>query len=323
RKDRRPDQQRRRHHLGTTVPGVLRGTDREGGAPLPVPHAVDVQGGPADDDLAGRRHDRQRLLGGDPRGQPGAVCRVQGRRERADLRTRARGGPARRPGRGHRPGRDARPGTSDLPRGRRPDRAGEGLVPADRGPDRRLHRPRPLRDAPRAGRADLLPRVPGGLVRHRLGPPRRRRRPGLTRLTLKPMTTTTPAPRHGHHHATERLRALHDAVTARGSAAVLVTAPARGGKIHHADSEMSRTSGVTSLLVRALPWEQDTPWVVAERILRRLPRPASAPGDGNDDGTAPEQAAPVDSLTAALENAGPGSLVVIDDADQADPASLR
>lgn len=137
------------------------------------------------------------------------------------------------------------------------------------------------------------------------------------------MTTTTPAPRHGHHHATERLRALHDAVTARGSTVVLVTAPDGGGKSHLVDSVLSGTSGVTSVLVRALPWEQDTPWVVAERILRRLPRPASAPGDGNDDGTAPEQAAPVDSLTAALENAGPGSLVVIDDADQADPASLR
>src|SRR5699024_962029 len=134
---------------------------------------------------------------------------------------------------------------------------------------------------------------------------------------------TTPAPRHGHHHATERLRALHDAVTARGSTVVLVTAPDGGGKSHLVDSVLSGTSGGTSLLVRPLRWQQHTPGAVAGRILRRLPRPAPAPADGNADGTAPEQAAPVDSVTAALETAGRGSLVVVDDADQADPASLR
>lgn len=147
--------------------------------------------------------------------------------------------------------------------------------------------------------------------------------------------------RHGHHRAAERLRHIHSAVVDRGSAVVLVTAPDGGGKSHLVDTVLTATTGVTTVLTRALPWEQDVPWVTADRVLQRLPRPAAGPvpepdtgtsgrADGQPRGQEPPGAATersaaqvVDALTAAIGDAGVGTIIVIDDADHADPDSLR
>ncbi|MFN3338388.1 MAG: LuxR C-terminal-related transcriptional regulator [Dietzia sp.] len=139
--------------------------------------------------------------------------------------------------------------------------------------------------------------------------------------------TTMPSliPRHGHHRAAERLREIHGAVVDRGSSVVLVAAPYGGGKSHLVDTLLTGTTGVTTVLTRALPWEHDVPWVTADRILQRLPR-AAAVGDGEAPGAVPvERTATqvVDALDAALGGAGAGTVIVIDDADHADPDSLR
>lgn len=147
--------------------------------------------------------------------------------------------------------------------------------------------------------------------------------------------------RHGHHRAAERLRHIHSAVVDRGSAAVLVTAPDGGGKSHLVDTVLTATTGVTTVLTRALPWEQNDPWVTADRILQRLPRPAAVPApvpsagtNGDTSGEAdaenthtaiPERSASqvAEALTIAIGLAGTGTIIVIDDADHADPDSLR
>ncbi|MEH6382789.1 MAG: ATP-binding protein, partial [Dietzia cercidiphylli] len=139
--------------------------------------------------------------------------------------------------------------------------------------------------------------------------------------------TTMPSliPRHGHHRVVERLRELHDAVVDRGSSVVLVTAPYGAGKSHLVDTLLTGTTGVTTVLTRALPWEHDVRWVIADRILRRLP-PVAPPGDGETPGPAGVErtgSRVVDELDAALGGAGAGTVIVIDDADHADPGSLR
>ncbi|AWH91708.1 helix-turn-helix transcriptional regulator [Dietzia lutea] len=139
------------------------------------------------------------------------------------------------------------------------------------------------------------------------------------------MTFAHPVPRYGHHRAADRLHAIHGAVAGKRSSIVLVTAADGGGKSHLVDSVVSELSGVTSVLVRALPWEKDARWVVAARVLERLPRPDAEPSRR----PGPEEAEPagdrvlVDALAGALVSAGPGAVVVVDDAEYADPASLR
>ena len=131
--------------------------------------------------------------------------------------------------------------------------------------------------------------------------------------------------RHGHHRAVERLRELHGAVVGRGSSVVLVTAPDGGGKSHLVDTVLTGTTGVTTVLTRALPWEQDVPWVTADRILQRLPRAATESDEEEPGPDVAERTAAtvVAALVAAIGAAGTGTIIVIDDADHADPDSLR
>lgn len=133
---------------------------------------------------------------------------------------------------------------------------------------------------------------------------------------------------HGHHRTAQRLREIHDVVLAGDSTVVLVSAPDGGGKSHLIDSVFARTSGVTSAIVRALPWEIEIPWVTVDRILERLPAPDSDSGSGSGSGSdsmGSERTATtvVEALTAAISAAGSGTVIVIDDADQADIDSLR
>lgn len=131
--------------------------------------------------------------------------------------------------------------------------------------------------------------------------------------------------RHGHHRAVERLRVLHSAVVRGGSSVVLVTAPDGGGKSHLVDTVLTGTTGVITVLTRALPWEQNVPWVIADRILQRLPRAAAESDEEAPDPGVPDRAAAtvVSALVAAIGAAGTGTIIVIDDADYADPDSLR
>lgn len=139
----------------------------------------------------------------------------------------------------------------------------------------------------------------------------------VDRHTLTPMNVTTaPVHRHGHHRATARLRRIHDEVARRGPTVVLVTAPEGGGRSHFVRGFLTSLTGVTSVLVRALPWQHDVPLATARRVLHRLPRATTAePGSAD--------APLVDVLTDALRTTGPGTVVVIDDADDADPESMR
>ncbi|MGN0100684.1 MAG: LuxR C-terminal-related transcriptional regulator [Dietzia sp.] len=160
------------------------------------------------------------------------------------------------------------------------------------------------------------------------------------------MTFAHPVPRYGHHRAADRLHAIHGAVVGKRSSIVLVTAADGGGKSHLVDSVVAELSGVTSVLVRALPWEKDARWVVAARVLERLPRPENEPARrpapegsevagvarGAEVAGVAEMAHPgeedggrvlVEALALALISAGPGAVVVVDDAEYADPASLR
>ncbi|KZO57873.1 hypothetical protein A2U19_14085 [Dietzia maris] len=139
------------------------------------------------------------------------------------------------------------------------------------------------------------------------------------------MTFAHPVPRYGHHRAADRLHAIHGAVAGKRSSIVLVTAADGGGKSHLVDSVVAELSGVTSVLVRALPWEKDARWVVAARVLERLPRPDTEPARRPGSEEAEPVGAPVlvDALAGALVSAGPGAVVVVDDAEYADPASLR
>lgn len=151
------------------------------------------------------------------------------------------------------------------------------------------------------------------------------------------MTSATSLPRQSHHRAANRLRAIHGAVTrsTSRSSIVMVSGPVGGGKSHLVDVVLGQLTGVSSMLVRALPWEQDAHWVVAARILDRLPRPgAEVPrrpelrtpdqSDANlPDADSSGAPALVDSLARGFDAAGPGAVVVIDDAEYCDPSSLR
>lgn len=143
------------------------------------------------------------------------------------------------------------------------------------------------------------------------------------------MTFAHPVPRYGHHRAADRLHAIHGAVVGARSTIVVVTAADGGGKSHLVDSVVAELTGVTSVLVRALPWEKDARWVVAARVLERLPRtdpdPPRRPGPAEEP-RAEEPAGDavlVDALARAFVAAGPGAVVVVDDAEYADPDSLR
>ncbi|WP_295649343.1 LuxR family transcriptional regulator [uncultured Dietzia sp.] len=154
---------------------------------------------------------------------------------------------------------------------------------------------------------------------------------------------TTSLPRHSRHRAVDRLRAIHGAVARSTSSIVVVSATDGGGKSHLVDSVLVQLTGITSVLVRALPWEKDARWVVAARVLDRLPRPeadlprrpepgSDPPATGQPESVAPGDApggAPdgfavlVDALARALTTAGAGTVIVIDDAEYCDPDSLR
>jgi len=115
---------------------------------------------------------------------------------------------------------------------------------------------------------------------------------------------------------------------------VVVTAADGGGKSHLVDSVVGELSGVTSVLVRALPWEKDVRWVVAARVLERLPRAEAGPDRPGTEGSGSEgsgsegpgqvgEVVLVDALAGAFVSAGPGAVVVVDDAEYSDPDSLR
>lgn len=145
------------------------------------------------------------------------------------------------------------------------------------------------------------------------------------------MTLTHPVPRFGHHRAADRLRAIHATVAGRRSTIVLVTAADGGGKSHLVDSLVAELPGVTSALVRALPWEKGAQWVVASRVLERLPQSDNDTPRRSETAETSEAseedraglAVLVDALARAFVSAGPGAVVVIDDAEFADPASIR
>ncbi|PAY23020.1 hypothetical protein CEY15_10715 [Dietzia natronolimnaea] len=141
------------------------------------------------------------------------------------------------------------------------------------------------------------------------------------------MTFADPVPRYGHHRAVDRLQAIHGAVVGSRSTIVLVTAADGGGKSHLVDSVVARIPGVTSVLVRALPWEKDTRCVVAARILERLPHTDTShpdrAGAGSTESEGVDGTTLVDALSRAYLAAGPGAVVVVDDAEYADPDSLR
>ena len=157
------------------------------------------------------------------------------------------------------------------------------------------------------------------------------------------MTFAHPVPRYGHHRAAARLHAIRGAVAGKQSSIVVVSSADGGGKSHLVDSVLAELTGVAAVLVRALPWEKDARWVVAARVLERLPDPgpdqlgrSSHGGQTGQTGQSPV-AGPentieadgagtevlIDALARAFVGAGPGAFVVIDDAEYADPDSLR
>ena len=149
------------------------------------------------------------------------------------------------------------------------------------------------------------------------------------------MTSASPFPRHSRHRAADRLRAIHGAVARAQSSIVVVSAADGGGKSHLVDAVLLELTGITSVLVRALPWEQDARWVVAARVLDHLPQPGPealrrtathAVGTSDPDEPGAEPAGPgvlVDALARGFIAAGSGTVVVIDDAEYCDPESLR
>lgn len=149
------------------------------------------------------------------------------------------------------------------------------------------------------------------------------------------MTSTSSFPRHSRHRAADRLRAIHGAVARAQSSIVVVSAADGGGKSHLVNSVLVELTGITSVLVRALPWEQDARWVVAARVLDRLPQPAPeglrrpnghAVGHPDQDQPDAKPSGPgvlVDALARGFIAAGSGTVVVIDDAEYCDPESLR
>ena len=149
------------------------------------------------------------------------------------------------------------------------------------------------------------------------------------------MTSASSFPRHSRHRAADRLRAIHGAVARAQSSIVVVSAADGGGKSHLIDAVLIELTGITSVLVRALPWEQDARWVVAARVLEHLPQPGPevlrraathAVGTSNTDEPGAEPSGPgvlVDALARGFIAAGPGTVVVIDDAEYCDPESLR
>ena len=86
---------------------------------------------------------------------------------------------ARHPGRRDGTRRNRRPGTPDRARARAAAGPRTGVVPADRGPGRRLIAAQAVRDPGRAGRGDHLPRLRRGLLHHRDRAPCSRRRPRM------------------------------------------------------------------------------------------------------------------------------------------------
>lgn len=161
------------------------------------------------------------------------------------------------------------------------------------------------------------------------------------------MTSVSSFPRQSRHRAADRLRAIHGAVARAQSQSsiVVVSASDGGGKSYLVDSVLAQLTGVTAMLVRALPWEQDARWVVAARVLDRLPRPGaevprrpepqatdtSAPLLPGDDSALADPAGSdasgspvlVEALARGFDAAGAGTVVVIDDAEYADPDSLK
>ena len=110
----------------------------------------------------------------------------------------------------------------------------------------------------------------------------------------------------------------HRLVTDRGSRVVLVTAPTGGGKTHTLDTFLSSLRGVTVAAVRALPWDHRRPWSTADRALTRFPS-----GPTRHPLLASSETTVAVALRSALRVAGPGTVVALDDADHADPDSLR
>lgn len=149
------------------------------------------------------------------------------------------------------------------------------------------------------------------------------------------MTSASSFPRHSRHRAADRLQAIHGAVARAQSSIVVVSASDGGGKSHLVHSVLVELSGITSVLVRALPWEQDARWVVAARVLDRLPQPvpdvprrpnSHAVGHRETGRPGAEPEGPgvlVDALARGFIASGPGTVVVIDDAEYSDPESLR
>lgn len=141
------------------------------------------------------------------------------------------------------------------------------------------------------------------------------------------MTSSATLPPHSRHRAVDRLRAIHGTVADSASSIVVVSSSDGGGKSHLVDSLLGQLTGISSVLVRALPWEKDAQWVVAARILDRLPRPVADPprrpiADPAED---PPPGTPVlvDALVQSLATAGSGTVIMIDDAEYCDRETLQ
>ena len=131
-------------------------------------------------DRARAGDDHQRLVGGDPRHPSPAVRRREGRGQRDHRGARPRAGAARHPRRGHGSGRDERPRAQDAAGAGTAGRPGAAVVPGHRRPDRRVIPDEALRHPRRAGRGPDVPGLRGGVLHHRHGAARGRRRSGLT-----------------------------------------------------------------------------------------------------------------------------------------------
>lgn len=124
------------------------------------------------------------------------------------------------------------------------------------------------------------------------------------------------------HATTPTVRALLDHLdlaTRNGTRVVRVVAPEGGGKTRLLEETMTALSHTDVFAVRGLSWEKDTPGWIAQRLVERLPTPATRSGR-NARITGFESQ---NRIAGAMRRAEPGTVFVVDDAHFADVESLR
>ena len=238
-----------------------RAGDRGGDPPLAVPDAVVLPRRAAGHAEAGWRRDRQRLVGGHARRQPGALCRGQGRGERPHRLPRLRVCRARHPGgrdraRRHRGAAAAHPAQRRTAQDEQEKAWYQGIV--DQTISSSLMKRYGTHGG--AGGGDPVPGLRRGLLHHRRHPAGRRRR---SRLTNGGRTASGKI--QSHRHKAGRRKRMSDSLTNTPEVQQLLKRVAGLDQAwRQRTAEAHRPSG------------RDRP-VPHHRGVRRAPRPSSGP----------------------------------------------